>query len=235
MPEARVCPPGFSCSTEATGSLNQLEPCPAGFFCGTGTDPVRCPDGTWCPQGTATLLPSAGNFSSPQPCRDGVRCEAPSAGSLELLVDPGMDTRGARGPRGVLDCPVGHVCAVGRSKPCPAGAYCATSGLTATRPCPPGSFQPTPGASGCQLCPPGTFCFYSGQSTPYQCKPGFTCQYEGSATPTQPCPAGSYCPRAIAANFAGSTMQRGRQPRLCGLSTYCLWGVYTPEVDAENA
>ena len=29
-------------------------------------------------------------------------------------------------------------------------------------------------------------------------------------------------------------MQHGRQPRLCGLSTYCLWGVYTPVVDAEN-
>jgi hypothetical protein len=29
-------------------------------------------------------------------------------------------------------------------------------------------------------------------------------------------------------------MQPTRHPRLCRQSTYCLWGVYTPDVDASN-
>jgi hypothetical protein len=32
----------------------------------------------------------------------------------------------------------------------------------------------------------------------------------------------------------GSTIQQARHPRLCAESTYCLWGVYTPDVDAAN-
>jgi hypothetical protein len=84
----RVCPPGSVCLRGATGSLNQLEPCPAGLFCALRATPQFCPDGAWCPEGTATAVAAAGNFSSPQPCRDGASCLAPAADSLERMADP---------------------------------------------------------------------------------------------------------------------------------------------------
>jgi len=254
MPEPRACPPGYLCSGVAAGSLSQLEPCPAGYYCAFGREPQPCPDGAWCPEGTATALPAAGNYSSPQPCAGGIVCgsagsspvsaaggavEAPLA-PAEALAGAGralsevLASPGARGPSGTAECPPGYYCQGGRAAACPAGSFCGAPGLAATRPCPPGHYQAAPGQSGCQLCPPGTFCYYAGQSLPYKCKPGYTCHYEGSPSPAQPCPAGSYCPSAIAANSSTSTMQEDRHPRLCRESTYCLWGVYTPDVDPEN-
>lgn len=80
MPVARYCPPGYLCNTSLsllsrTGSLSQLEPCPAGFICHLNAAPRLCPNGHWCPEGTTTGISFAGNFSSPQPCKDGIRCE----------------------------------------------------------------------------------------------------------------------------------------------------------------
>jgi len=158
------------------------------------------------------------------------------ADSVELVADPtsSWDTIGASDPSGVADCPVGMYCADGLAATCPAGTFCAVPALTASRKCGPGSYQSDAGASRCELCPAGTFCFYSGQASPYKCKPGFTCRHEGSASPNRPCPAGSYCPSAIAADVSNSTMQPERHPRLCRQGNYCLWGVYTAEVDGDN-
>jgi len=41
---------------------------------------------------------------------------------------------------------------------------------------------------------------------PYKCKPGYTCNFEGINTPVRPCPAGSYCKKAIASDISNSTM-----------------------------
>ena len=69
---------------------------------------------------------------------------------------------------------------------------------------------------------------------PYKCKPGYTCNFEGIPTPVRPCPAGSYCKRAIASDISNATMQLSYHPIYCFAMTYCLWGVYTPVVDSTN-
>ena len=131
-------------------------------------------------------------------------------------------------------CPVGKYCPDGIAQECPPGSFCPVAGLRIDRPCAPGTFSMQGESSFCNLCPPGTFCFFQGQSIPYKCKPGYTCHLEGAATPAQPCPAGSYCSIAIASNFYNSTMQQDRHPLLCYQATYCLWGVYTPEVKEDD-
>lgn len=241
MPEARHCPAGFVCNSSLshlsrTGALSQLEPCPAGFYCNLNQAPRLCPHGHWCPEGTATPISYAGNFSSPQPCRDGIRCEPATVTSVQAAADPAIthDMTGARDPNGVADCAAGSYCRTGRAISCPAGAYCAAQGLVESRPCAAGTFRNKSGASTCELCRPGTFCYYHGQSEPYQCSPGYTCHYSGTPTPPQPCPAGSYCRVAVAANFSASTMQPKRRPRLCKTATYCLWGVSTPIVNSSD-
>ena len=242
----RTCPPGFLCDSEATGSYNQLEPCPAGFYCpsldlpeGGLTQylgPLLCPDGYWCPEGTATPWMISGNFSTPQRCADGLRCEPHTAASAMLLADPSAtpDPSGAKDPWGVAECPVGSYCAEGRARVCPQGTFCAFPAAGKPRECAPGSFQPEAGKSECELCPAGTFCYYTRQSQPYTCTPGYTCYFEGGASPARPCPAGSYCPGAMAGNSSASPMQHEHRPRLCQATTYCLWGVFTDIVDPNN-
>ena len=232
----RACPPGYVCGSPGTGSLNQLEPCPAGMYCPLEGGPIYCPEGAWCPEATTTFRSVAGNFSTPQPCKDGVRCGAVPADAAFFRAHPAAweEPKGARDPGGVAECPVGAFCSDGLVHPCPPGSFCRASGLRRATECPPGSFRSTEGDSECRLCPPGTFCYYAGQAIPYKCKPGFTCQYEGGATPIQPCPAGSYCRVAIAASASNSTMQEAHHPRLCQAKTYCLWGVYDPVVDPTN-
>jgi hypothetical protein len=143
-------------------------------------------------------------------------------------------TGGASNPMGVEDCPPGTVCKAGISEACPQGTFCNRPGGTEARECPPGTFLGGDGASQCQICPPGTFCFFMGQSVPYKCRPGFTCHLAGAASPTQPCPAGSYCPAAVASNTHTSTMQKETHPNLCSEATYCLWGASTPEVNPAD-
>jgi len=165
-----------------------------------------------------------------------VRCEPFATDSVELLADGDYtrDPAGGTSPLGISDCPPGKYCPTGLAIECPTGSFCPSQAVSSTRLCPPGTFAPDVESSVCQLCPPGTFCFFHGQDNPYKCKPGYTCHYEGSAVPVQPCPAGSYCPKSIAANFYNSTMQAEYHPNLCYKETYCLWGVYTPTVIEDD-
>jgi len=245
LSQLEPCPAGFVCAFGL-----EPEPCPAGTWCPEGTAtaipaagnysaPQPCPDGVVCgPRGSpadeegAPEDPGEADPDAPFDPAEATTGAASAAGAL-LAIKPSLDS-GAQSPSGVEDCPTGYYCKRGLAAMCPPGSYCAAPRLPERRPCPPGQYAPAAGESGCQLCPPGTFCFYPGQSLPYRCKPGYTCHLEGSPSPAQPCPAGSYCPSAIAANSSTSTMQEDRHPRLCRESTYCLWGVYTPIVDAAN-
>lgn len=142
---------------------------------------------------------------------------------------------GARSPLGNAPCTVGSYCQHGIRKDCPAGSSCYSWDMKDLRSCRPGTYSEFTGQSKCQLCPPGTYCYYDGQATPYQCNPGSVCNYGGLSASPQPCPAGSYCSRAIASTISNSTMQEELHPLLCRQGTYCLQGVSTPEIDAKNA
>ena len=64
-----VCSAGRVCDPGATGSEGQ-KPCPAGYYClsGTGSNgpvpPIQCPEGHYCPEGSKV----------PTVCPDGVYC-----------------------------------------------------------------------------------------------------------------------------------------------------------------
>jgi len=61
------------------------------------------------------------------------------------------------------------------------------------------------------------------------------CSFEGIPYPTQLCPGGSYCESKTVVNQINNTVvQSYFRPALCWGSTYCLDGVYTPEVDPNN-
>ena len=169
MPEPRACPPGFLCGEEAAGTLSQLEPCPAGYFCALGRLPEPCPDGSWCPEGTATALPAAGNYSSPQPCRDGVVCGPPgspaggaaasSVGADRGVVTASYDPAVASAAASPVSPAVVSVPATssGARSPtggsdCPAGHYCRGGRATV---CPAGSYCATGGLAETRACPPG--------------------------------------------------------------------------------
>ena len=120
------------------------------------------------------------------------------------------------------------------AKACPLGHVCPKYDMQRPAPCAPGSYQEAGGQTRCELCPYGAFCFGAGLDRPIKCTPGWTCQLEGSHAPAQLCPAGSYCHQATVTNQTNSTVREYYKPNYCPASAYCLAGVYTPFVDADN-
>lgn len=148
MKDPHFCPPGYICNMSLshlsrTATLSQIEPCPAGFTCNLNSPPLLCPHGSWCPEATATPIHFAGNMSSPQPCKDGIRCEPSRFDMIQRNVDPTMkfDQTGALSPEGSAICPFGYYCESGRRKICPVGTICQKTGLVRPRICPPGTYQ----------------------------------------------------------------------------------------------
>lgn len=129
-----LCPPG-------TFNYTNAGPCPAGFYCPTGTaEPEKCPPGTFS---NKTKLFSVEQC---QNCTAGTYCA-----TYNLVKPTGL-------------CRDGYYCPTGSSRDnqleCPAGRYC-PEGTFEPRLCPSGTFRSiTKGISigDCFNCTPGYYC-----------------------------------------------------------------------------
>ena len=174
----RPCPAGYK--SEANGkSLEDCVKCSYGTYCLAGAGEAACPKGHYCPLATE----SAQQF----PCPQGYY-------NAELSKIDILDC---------LPCGVGHFCLAaaeaqspclagthnsksnteGSCTPCPAGSYCASSGLISAVACPAGSYSAA-GASECTDCLVGHFCPNLGTT-------------EALMRVDQECPAGVLCRRVI--------------------------------------
>lgn len=129
-----VCPSGFICNSEGVYSPTQIEECPAGYVCDSATTFIdtsalttavpmtACPDGYYCPKGVVTNVSIYGNYSTPQPCKDGYVCDQ------SIFQVDFSDKAGASDQFGISECPPGSFCSRGIANSCPAGHYCSQKG-----------------------------------------------------------------------------------------------------------
>ncbi|CAL8373179.1 unnamed protein product, partial [Gadus morhua 'NCC'] len=230
------CLPGFYClegSHSATPTLGRAGGlCPMGHYCPLATSvPAACPPGTYldatggremqeCKPCQRGWYQDSSGQKECKPCPPGFLCHNPRANLTRA------SPRGAASPQ---PCPAGHTCPGdrpdGQSRPCPAGTYSPSQGLTATGEClacPAGLFcgaeglvEPSgPCSDGflCLLgatvpnprdhrtgspCPPGMFCRRG--SIAGECRAGYHCDGGSVRADRALCPAGSFCPRGAAA------------------------------------
>ena len=240
------CPKGAYC----TGPTS-ITPCPAGTYNsstrqGNKSACISCPAGTFCVnKGSVTPTPCpAGTFSST--AGRTTACNPVEAG----YYLPGT---GKSDDSGKLQCTAGYYCPGGSGNPvsCTLGNYCDVPQLSAPKPCAAGQYGSTfglttPSCSGsCSagyLCPPGTsvmnaFTCPAGSYCPagtvnaILCAAGYYCPY-GSASQI-PCPEGTYndatgksslsdckiCDPGKVCNLATSTL-----PPPCPAGYYCPGG-----------
>nr|PUA88356.1 GCC2 and GCC3 domain-containing protein [Toxoplasma gondii TgCATBr9] len=159
--------------------------CPNDSSTGTSLDPKPCPEGHYCPLGSAAAAQCpAGTLSSSRSVSSAEECDLCPRGSY--CTEPGaLAVTGA--------CDAGFLCIAGATdprptdgvtgSPCPAGGYC-VAGTVIVKPCPPGTYNPDEGAENedaCQPCPAGSFCLGSGSSKPDgKCRPGHYCPEQSS-------------------------------------------------------
>ncbi|XP_040546472.1 zonadhesin-like isoform X6 [Gallus gallus] len=187
--DAFFCPPGTSRVQPGAKSLEECDPCSAGFYCPdpaqTGlpnTQGLPCEPGYECPAGSV----------HPKPCRPGSYCSARTA-------VPSMCPAGYYCPEGSSTynspeqlCVFPYYCPPGTARPLPCeGGYMAISS-----PGPRDSFEKF-----CRICDAGSYRNDSSISAPCQpCPAGFICPQApppslGSETyHKKPCPIGYYCP-----------------------------------------
>lgn len=196
------CPDGLARLTAHATSVDDCAPCPAGFSCASGAFTVPCPAGWYCPysegahpcpEGTYNTDEGEANLEDCLPCDAGKLCNR--TGILDLAG---------------YDCPPGHYCLRGDSRPrkCPAGSFRATGGATSAADCDrciAGSFCES-GSVYPQVCASQVYCPV-GSGAPIVC-PGGSYRPFNSSAPTV-CPEGTYCPDA--ASF----------PTVCTYGHYC--------------
>lgn len=169
-PAGTYCPPGqgypLLCPAAKycvpRGAKIAVLSCSSGSFCPVGTaKPIPCDAslGQVCPAGSATPLYSsitaascpAGSFfgyGRCNPCEAGFVCEGRTTQRFPLFQ---------KTERG-YECPPGHYCPAGSSRPqpCPAGRFrLGTKGKNAAgdcSPCPAGTFNPKTGQASCTVC-----------------------------------------------------------------------------------
>ena len=146
-------------------SANCAGLCAAGFFCAdeATVQPRLCPEGRFCPQGTATpLLCEAGTFSNVVGLSSAEQCIPASAGF--------------------------HAAAGSTSQtPCSRGTAAPSAGMGACDECEPGQYQDAPGQPSCRICSRGSYS--ANVLSCEQCQIGEYCP-AGSVVGT-PCPIGS--------------------------------------------
>ena len=186
-----ACPAGYSCGTATIDPA----PCPNGTFCRAGSPaPSDCPAGTvglrpklteeaacdeceagtYCPMGTAAVLPcSLGTYS-------------PMAGLGACRTCPAGSFQGTTGQTACDQCSGGY-CPEGSAAPvaCAAGTTSSGRGLQA--------------ADECQICPLGSYCL-EGTSEPAACPAGTA----GRATGLGAIEFCSVCPGLMASAAGGS-------------------------------
>ena len=161
LSDCEFCLGGYICPSNATAELETLSP--AGSYAPSGTvdDPLPCPEGSYCPEGSAEPIPCDSgtyqNRTGQSSCR---QCPA-SYFCLQETIDPFI-------------CPKGFYCPAGTTFPtqfhCGRGTFSNRTGLSSQ--------------SDCQLCRPGTYCETTGLAEPTGlCDAGFHC-FQGSTTAT---------------------------------------------------
>ncbi|KAI4904543.1 hypothetical protein NFI96_029611 [Prochilodus magdalenae] len=182
------CPPGTFLSGRGAVSESDCDPCVPGFYCpnwAQSSVELSCPEGWFCPAGTAMA------YKSGQQCPPGHACPYGS-------VKPAICLSGTYQSQ-----PAQPSC-----HPCPPGFYC-LEGASAPVPCPAGTVSQVKGLHSlldCPTCPPGLYCNSTALTSPSgPCSAGHFCS--SGATETAPvsqrygdiCPAGYYCPEQSSA------------------------------------
>ncbi|XP_077422977.1 uncharacterized protein LOC144052618 isoform X3 [Vanacampus margaritifer] len=212
-----LCSPGYLCIHRSVSHQPEDGPtggrCPAGSYCPEGTSTmVACPAGTFSSIEGATsaddcqlCLPGhycaqAGLSSPSGPCKSGFYCTEGS-----ITATPLVNITGG----GVSLFPGESTLGQFHGAVCPAGHYC-VEGSMKPSPCPPGTFQGKVGAESeadCEACYPGSYCpSWAQTSVDLLCPSGWFCPL-GSVSGHQPgcqCPPGHACPYGSA------------KPSICG-------------------
>ncbi|XP_043937062.1 neurogenic locus notch homolog protein 1-like [Protopterus annectens] len=232
------CSSGMYCSS--TGLTEPSGFCEAGFYCSErassatpldGLGSGICPEGSFCPDGSAI----------PSPCPPGTYSNITGLKRVEQCADcpPGAFCTGFgnKVPTGL--CEAGYFCTGRADTPAQhetmEGHY-SSKGAFQALPCPRGTFQPIRAQSYCQECPSGSFCNETGLMRPFICPAGHYCPLGG--TLPMPCPVGSYlsalgssgldscqlCEMGMFCSRVGATVPEG--PCLPG--HYCSQGSHIP-------
>ena len=176
----RPCSAGYYCRISANMTTPDIgilaNECPAGSYCGEGTDePEECPAGTFNPAIGRMSISECLNCTGGYFCNEtGMHLILPKSLSIKYTFFPGLIAV-------VGQCEPGHYCPEGSSSPtellCPMGYYC---GL--------GTEYPA-------QCPNGTYSNQTGideESDCMQCTPGMYCDGFALVEPTGPCDPGIY-------------------------------------------
>ena len=128
------------------------QPCPAGYYCPSSSDPASPQQPVECPAGYYYKCP-AGSCTSSK-CQCGHYC--PSKSSDETESQPAY-----RSPFDGATTPT----------PCPRGCQCPSWAMCAPMPCPPGTMPNSAVNSGCNPYPEGSYCPTANQSLPCPAAP----------------------------------------------------------------
>ncbi|XP_072282810.1 uncharacterized protein [Pyxicephalus adspersus] len=179
------------CPATSTGGK-----CLPGFYCPGGTaEPISCAPGLYCEE--AGLAVPSGECAAGYFCINGATTPKPTDSIRGNICPPGtFCPNGSHHPQ---LCPAGTFSAdyslgnVSQCKPCPAGYYCQSPGITSpTGQCLEGYYCPEGQALPDSFpCPPGYHC-PQGSSRPIPCQSGFY-QNEEKQAMCKLCKAGYYC------------------------------------------
>ncbi|KAL6471032.1 hypothetical protein MHYP_G00196820 [Metynnis hypsauchen] len=226
--ECELCVPGFYCPDWAQSSVELG--CPEGWFCPVGTAMAQesgrqCPPGHACPYRSVepAICPSGTFQSQPaqpscHPCPPGFYCLEGASAPMPCQAGTVSQVEGLQSQ---LDC-----------SPCPPGFYCNTTALTSpSGPCNAGHFcssgatEPAPiSQSYGDICPAGYYCPEK-SSAPLPCPVGHYLADKGASSQSfcSPCPPGRYC------HALGSSQASG----FCSLGHYCTRGAETAAPQAK--
>ncbi|MDR2685465.1 MAG: hypothetical protein LBB23_01675, partial [Rickettsiales bacterium] len=220
-----------SCTAELCGAGNWCEnfakdACTAGYYCPGIGRRVHCPEGHYCPAGSALSTYCPANTWSLAGAANAAACNATQCGVGNHCTD---------GTKSV--CAAGYMCALGVNRvPC-SGGYCPAGSSVATA-CPVGTYHN--GAIGlvsadeCAKCPAGKW----GANCADNCPAGYVCAdgkittcgagyYCAGGTAREQCPAGRYGESATASSAANCAV--------CPAGTWSAAGSTAKSQCAPNA
>ena len=223
-----ICPRGMICATLGLGTASTR--CVAGHYCGEGTltenplasldeaqlirvspiplnpdsmRPQPCLPATYCTSGVGNNVTIEGDFSAPQPCKEGSACGWSTSDRIDDVLDTATsqsttgDDSASSGARDIsnamIKCPSGHYCPKGTYIPIPAprGSFARGTGNAAATPCLPGTYTPYEGFDACLPTPAGYETPFDGSYKPSLCKAGTFRSLRDGIT-CRSCPMGSW-------------------------------------------
>ena len=201
---AENCPAGTINGNIGATSLDECQPCPAGFYCnetGSISPTGPCHAGYFCPSNETIQDPKPSNFQ----CPSGHICPVETADPIGCppgTFQPNQQYK----EESCLGCPKGYFCTGNTSAPapCPPHSYCPANSSFGML-CPNGRYTPNDtvkleSSDDCFPCKTGFYCIDGKLTAP--CSAGYWC-LSGSDSPTpsgiddkvgKPCPFGFFCP-----------------------------------------